>query len=264
MAEHGGPGVRKKGRSPSYPGIDLEAAITRARELWTEERQHPTPVETILSHWGYRSMTGNSAVTLAALKKFGLLAEEGSLDERRAWLTDLAFDILENPNEAERKAAIQKAALTPPIHRELWDRYQESGLPSDANLTWELRRQRGFTESGASDFVRQFRDTISFADLTNRATVETQPDDGGTDDGLNEPPPAAPQRALRTRGRAMNTTGEMVTYAVPLKPGADIVVEFPFAPSDEDWDFFVGMLNAVRPRLVVRRDRDDDSADPED
>src|SRR5215510_220703 len=40
-------------RSPSYPGIDLEAALKRAREVYVHEKQHDAPVESVVMHWGY-------------------------------------------------------------------------------------------------------------------------------------------------------------------------------------------------------------------
>src|SRR5690348_16423785 len=136
---------RQTGRSPAYPAINLETAIRRARELYEKERQHPTSVETIVRHWGYKSLNGPASQTLAALKKFGLLTDEGRGTDRRGRLTHLAVDILANPNAAARANAIKQAALLPAIHRELWDKYQNNP-PSDANLRWDLLRQRGFTE----------------------------------------------------------------------------------------------------------------------
>ncbi len=69
---------KKKGRSPSYPGTSLEVAVRRAQVLYDEERQHAVPMATVTSHWGFRSpSTGPASVAYAALKKFGLLEEEG-------------------------------------------------------------------------------------------------------------------------------------------------------------------------------------------
>jgi len=93
MSEATQPPVRKKTRqrSPSYPGIGLEAALGRAKALYQEEGRNAAPNEAILDHWGYASKSGPGLVTLAALKRFGLLQTEGP---GKARLTNLALSII--------------------------------------------------------------------------------------------------------------------------------------------------------------------------
>jgi len=43
---------RKKQRSPSYPGIGLEAALERAKTFYQEEGRNAAPNNAILQHWG--------------------------------------------------------------------------------------------------------------------------------------------------------------------------------------------------------------------
>src|SRR6266496_6542820 len=114
---------RLAGRSPSFPAINLETAIRRARELYERDRQHPTPVEEIVRRWGYKGMSGPANLSVAALKKYGLLTDEGKGIERRGHLTHLAVEIVANPDPSARASAIKRAALLPSAHRELWDRY---------------------------------------------------------------------------------------------------------------------------------------------
>src|SRR5689334_3352156 len=90
---------RKKGRSPSYPGIGLQEAIERARIIYRAENRHSAAIDTILSHWGYRSGSGLGLVVLAALIKFGLLADEGSGKGRHARLTEDALKIIQDERE---------------------------------------------------------------------------------------------------------------------------------------------------------------------
>src|ERR1700733_4242727 len=104
---------RAKGRSPLYPSINLETAIQRVRQLYEKERQHPTAVGTIVAHWRYKSLNGPAAQTLAALKKYGLLEDEGSGENRKARISALADVIVAHPDEGMRMAAIREAALKP-------------------------------------------------------------------------------------------------------------------------------------------------------
>jgi hypothetical protein len=173
---------KRKGRSPRYPGIDLETAVERARKLWAEEAHYTTNVQVALGHWGYAPKSGGGAVAIAALKAFGLLDDTGAGDARKVHLTELAQDILLSEAPGRRQEAIQDAALRPPAHADLWSRYGAQ-LPSDQSVQLYLMRERGFTPGGAAELVSEFKRTISFAGLTGRpATVVF------TDESNAEPP----------------------------------------------------------------------------
>lgn len=249
---------RRKGRSPSYPGINLETAVQRARQLYAQERQHATSVGTITQHWGYKSLNGPGAVTLAALKKFGLITDEGTGPDRRASVTDLAVEILENPSVEARKTAIQRAALNPSIHRDLWEKYGPS-LPSDLNLRWELTRDRGFTETGAAEFIPEYRDTLAYAQLGQDGGTlavhreqEQQREDGVGQDELGDqtpaPTPAQNQHPARTPRKVSDTA---TAYSIPLPRGAGaVLLEADFPLSEAQWEYFMSLLNAMKAGLV--------------
>jgi hypothetical protein len=236
---------RTKGRSPLYPSINLETAIQRARQLYEKERQHATPVAAIAAHWHYKSLNGPASQVLAALKKYGLIDDEGSGADRKAKLSPLADVILAHPDEAMRKAAIREAALNPAMHQELWDKYHQD-LPSDSNLHWELTHDRGFTETGASEFIPVYRATIAFAQLASHVPEPTQGSDnqdvGGHDD--SDQPEREP---VRQRSASTGTTR---SYAIPLIEGGAVVVEGQFPISEQDWHQFTTVLNAMKPGLV--------------
>lgn len=175
---------KKKGRSPSYPAISLKIAIEKASMLYQKEGRHATPTGTALSDMGYSTTSGAGIVALAALKKFGLVEDEGSGMDRVVKITDLALDIILNPNDdsSEKMQAIQHAALIPPIHSELWREF-EGSLPSPANLRHNLIRKRNFTDSGANEFIRQFSETIALAKLAESATIPADANDPGCAQG---------------------------------------------------------------------------------
>ena len=113
---------RPKGRSPNYPAIDLAEAIVKARELYKAELQHPASVSTVVKDWGYKTPNGPAGLALAALKRFGLTDDDGLGPARRVRVSDLALDILENPDDAAKVRAIHRAAFSPPIHRVMWEK----------------------------------------------------------------------------------------------------------------------------------------------
>lgn len=246
MSNQPAPGTKPRGRSPSYPAIDLETAIQRAGVLWDKERQHAASVDTIVKHWGYKSLNGPASLSLAALKKFGLVEDEGSGTARTARLTGLAVDILANPDTRKRETATQRAALNPTIHRELWDAYGATP-PSDDQLEWELTRQRNFTPTGAKEFIPEYRDTIRYAKLADGATVETQDDESDEDKGGS----GVPDSKIRRRKQRVSADANVLT--IPLLSGSSVVVEGEFPVTEQDWDQFMAVLGAMKPGLIADR-----------
>jgi hypothetical protein len=233
---------RRKGRSPSYPGIDLETAIQRARTLWDAHRNHPVNVETALAIWGYGRGSGQGLVTLAALKKYGLLIDEGSGDARRARLSDEARAIVldERPDSTEREQRIRRAALTPPIHKELWERYQ-GALPTDESLRFYLTNERDFTENGARDFISQLKRTVTFARLQTGDPANLSREDIDIKDPL-----LSEADQLNS-----NLSQDVVTPAPPAIqfPVGDTTVTVKLSAPLEgrDWDRMIRLLTAMKP-----------------
>lgn len=212
-----------KMRSPAYPAIDLENAIARARELWNKEKLNSTPIDVILGHWGYANGSSNGLVILATLLKYGLLADEGSGDKRKARLTELARRIIldDRPNSPERDAAIREAALNPSIHKEFWETYKGL-LPSDDNLKYELKVNRHFTDSAVASFVKELRSTWAFAKLSEYANMSEDDKDKSLHESEVE------MTSTQTATPAMQSSGPStaVKYCWPLSKNvmADVVI----------------------------------------
>src|SRR5262245_52956023 len=104
--------AKTKIRSPAYPGINLEDAITYAEQLYEQEDGRFANVEAVAEHWEMAVKSSSFQVALAALKHFGFLVDEGSKENRRVKLTDLALDIvIHELGSANREQAIRDAAL---------------------------------------------------------------------------------------------------------------------------------------------------------
>lgn len=170
-------------RSPAYPGINLEAALKRAREFYAKERRNAANVKVAVQNWGFKPTSGGGFIVVAALKSFGLITEEGSGDARTIRLSDLGLRILldERPESPDRDAAIKKAALNPKIHAQLWSQHG-ADLPSDANLRHELIFNSKFNENSVDDFIREYKDTIGYAKLTNSDTLPAGAEDKSKQD----------------------------------------------------------------------------------
>lgn len=236
---------RNRKRSPSYPAISLDVAIARVADLYRSEKQHPTPLVTVVKRWSYKSLNGPASLTVAACKKFGLLEDEGSGAERRAWVTDLAVEIIQNPSQEAREAATREAALRPEVYREMWSQYGPD-LPSDSNLQWVLTRERGFTETGAKEFLRAYRQTIHYADLTSSASTTAEAPRAEPSSPDHQDAERSPQREAPRSGTASLAPG----YQIPLISGGVVRIEGPFPLTRQDWDHMSTVLNAMQPALV--------------
>ena len=240
---------KKRGRSPSYPGIDLDDALKRARTLYDAEVEHSADVETILSHWEYEPKSSGGYQLLAALKKFGLLNDEGSGANRTARLTRNAVEILLDDREdsSDRQQLIQEAALKPPIHAELWKEYGAS-LPSDKNLKHKLRFNKGFTDRGVAEFIPQFRRTLAFAKLTGSGMLSDDEEDKPSEEteGFMRP-------STKLEGAQAAATGQLQTRVIqlPIAPGEWAALQAPFPLTEEKWKQMLDLLTAMKPGLVT-------------
>lgn len=252
--------VQKKSRqrSPSYPGVDLETALDRAAILRNKEGRNFTPVNTVVQHWGYAVKSSTGFIVLAALKKFGLLEDQGAGEARRVRLTSLAHNILidERPNSPERLRLIQDAAMTPPIHAELWHEFDGS-MPSDANLKYMLRSQRGFSDAAVGEFIDEFKRTIAFAKLEDSDMLSWGEEDASPRESEgdlhvaraspNQPTPGnVPTQATQIVSPAPN----LVHYNLPLVEQGNAVLSVPAPLSQASWNLMMAVLQAMKPGIA--------------
>ena len=121
---------KKKVRSPSFPFIGLREALDRARAFYEAEQRNAARPETAAAHWGYSPKSSGGKQTIAALRAFGLL-DGDSLVKLSGRALRIVLD--ERSGSEERERLLQQAALMPPIHARLWERYgAELPLGADA------------------------------------------------------------------------------------------------------------------------------------
>ena len=256
------PKKRVVDRSPGYPGIDLKTAIDRARELYNKERQNSANVEVVVRHWGYKNAkVGPALITIAAMKRFGILETQGLGDKKEAKLSATAIRILrdERAESPERDELIRAAALTPEIHSQLWKEYN-GHLPSDENLRHNLRLEKGFSDTGADEFIKEFRSTIAFANL-DKSTESPYIDDEENaqqeelkdqQEGKSTPTKSSDQKVLVPPSIIAKSGTEMRTYPITFLDGTQGSFTIPLPMSKEDWirmkkqlDFQLEMLEPV-------------------
>lgn len=165
-------------RSPNYPYMGLEDAIDRLRQLNEVGRGHYVLISTARDHWDYQRNAGDR--TAAALRSYGLVEVKGEGEKREYKPTEAGIKILEG--HSQREQLIKEAALKPEIYKQVWD-YYGGNLPADPVIREYLRWEKKFNPDNIDKFLKQFRDTITFANLTESDKIEP---DVELDEALND------------------------------------------------------------------------------
>lgn len=149
--------TRKK--SPRAPSIALDEALDRALKAYDKERLHAAPTEVVAQNLGYKSANNGAALSaLASLRYYGLV--ERPKDGLLAITKDVESYKF-SPSDRHKQSLLIDFLKKPAIFAELLVQY-ESGLPSDANIRYELI-QRGFSPNAAESAVTVFRKSVDFA-----------------------------------------------------------------------------------------------------
>ena len=244
--------TKKRVRSPNYPSINLENAITRARELYEAEHTHPATADVASRHWGYKSAAAGGALIVAALRSFGLADTAGSKNERTVRVSELGKRILldQRLGSQEREGHLRECALKPTVHAELWEKWGSS-LPSDENVRYHLTAKKGFNERTVEDFMAQYKATLAFARVAEDDTLATDESDNGdgppdfstgssSEDSLVRPAPMLPSP---TSGRP---TMKQDTYT--LDEG-DVVLQWPARLSQESYEDLKDWLDLIARKM---------------
>ena len=142
-------------KSPRYPNYPLSEAINNVDKVFDADRTVPLPREVIAKHLGYSGISGASDSKIATIVQYGLLERTGKAEMK---VSQLAVDILLPENEAQKQAAINRAALKPPLFAEIWNHFEER-IPTDVALRTYLLR-RGFNDRAIDPIMKSFAPTM--------------------------------------------------------------------------------------------------------
>lgn len=233
---------RVRNRSPNYPAFDLEKAVEWAALLYKEATIHLIPVAAAHKLWGYETSSGNLCV--AALRAYGLAKTEGSSEKRKIRVSDLGRRIvLEAP---DRPQLLQKAAVSPMIHAELWGLYEDSGVPPDATIRAYLlfeRDRKRFNEDAVDDVIERFRKTISFAKLGKCDILDGSEREDDGDDG-------APRDEKTEQRKVRKVTTAVLPLPIPMEDGTICIVDIPRMTS-ATFAFFTKQLETYKSAIIL-------------
>lgn len=223
-----------KHRSPNYPAISLGRALELAEMQYQKDKLQYVPVSITFGRWGYKKGHGN--LYLAALKAFSLVNVSGVGDKQQVAISEVARRII--LKAPDRGTLIRQAALSPPIHSELWETYRGT-LPQDDVLRDHLVFERKFNENAVDGFIAQFRDTISLANMDESHISDADYDDGLQDaTDLNYAPKSIPE-SLRRRVQELSQSLEETNFRLP---SGTAVFFLPENMTDADYEILEGYL----------------------
>ena len=257
-------------RSPGYPAFSLQTSLERARAVWEHEKRNPASTTALAAAWGLNVKSSSTLLSVSSLKKFGLLEDVDGGKERLLKLSQSALNIILNDQEdsAERIGLLKQCALTPQIHAELWKQYN-GDLPSDTSLKRHLIVEKNFNAASVDGFIKQFKDTISFAKLapSDKITI-TETEDSETEQmvrtvqnqelkipGLGQPKPVTVVDAMAKMAGFSGFSGSPGTMAVlreftfPL-PAGMATLKVPFPLREVDFDALIKTLQVFKDGMV--------------
>lgn len=165
-------GKRTKERSPNFPFISVETALHRAMQFYEQEKRGEAPYIVAVQHWNYSPASSGGLQTIAALKHYSLMIDEGSGKARKVRLTDLALRILldSRPDSTERCQYIRQAALAPSVIAEIYSKWPD-GLPSEATINHYLLLDRGFSKDAAIRLSKILYENESFTTQYRNSSI---------------------------------------------------------------------------------------------
>ncbi len=226
----------KKDRSPNFPFINLEAALRRAQEFYDKEKRSAAPLNVAAKDWNYSASSSGALQTVAALKSYGLMSDEGSGATRTVRLTEPALRILldTRPDSVERPAYMRQAAITPPVAADVYAKWPD-GLPSEANVRHFLVFDLKFAEQAALKAVNIIIEneslTSAYSSVIGSSDADTNKDTSGiknveTVTQTQSRPPSVASGALQVH---------MERIGAP--DGTYVELRFSEAPTKEAYDF---------------------------
>lgn len=186
---------KKRFRSPAYPALDLSKAVERAASLMKTAHHHSVGIPVVLQAWGMDSDAGPVWRYLAALIQYGLVTSSGTGTARKFQVTEPARRIIQDsdPNSTKRKEALRAAALSPTIHKELWEKFGHATDLSDAVLKTYLTLDRveageaPYSDASSADVIQTYRASLGYAGLSKSDTTTTTANPKTPSNGQPEP-----------------------------------------------------------------------------
>lgn len=177
-----------------FPFINLTKALERAKAIYENDKGGKgLKMPVAFSAWGYSDKSSGGFQTVAALKSYGILADEGSKDDRSVRLTNDARQYFQTEIEEDKARLRAKFASRPALMAHLLDHWDLGAVQDPVARTY-LKTEIGLNEQSARSALGIYKDNVSFIIGKGSAKVaEDEPKRDAQDDaGGDVDPPTVP------------------------------------------------------------------------
>jgi hypothetical protein len=239
----------KRDRSPSFPSIALKDAIDRLVAFEKYFGRHTAPVDKAGAAWNLKT----ADQTIAALRYFGLIDYVGRPGDRQVAISEDGRNYLRAQQASVKQEILKRAAVRPKEIRKFWEIWG-ADRPPDLVCADDLVLKNGFSQRGASIFLKVYDATIAFAGLgeSDKVVPDREEElsdaetDGDNDDKPDPPPPPPP----RVQGKAQLMEGERVVFTEESDPEQYIKVIASGEVDDSLLDALSDYVKRQRKRLA--------------
>ena len=239
--------INRKGhrqKSPNAPAYSLQECQEDTRKIFRAEGQVSLSRESIAEHLGLAAQSGPFNRKLSSLRQYGLLDPMGK-DLR---VSDLFLRIDHATDESERRRGLREAVGRPAIFQGLLAQYENSGLPSDLNLTNQLVLKYRFTKKNAETVAKAFLESCRFAGLSQgRPPTASYPPPPATSIKVTSPEPLQSQsrESFLAQDRHKEDSQTQCRQEIPLGTGRRAVIELPEDIKNEEIAKIIRVLQAL-------------------
>lgn len=216
----------KQGRSPAYPGIDLESALDKVKELYNAEGKYAVPMSSAFKAWGFSEKSSGGRELRAALRYFGLIVIEGEGDSGKIKVSEDALRILldDRQDQTEKQSIIRRLALNPPIHKKLLEKFPD-GIKSDGTVEHFLVWEEHYNKPAAVELVAEFKATATFAGLFQPLGGAVKTREDNQDNVVSSTPGSTPKTGAEgvklppaVKGKVQLMDGERIVFTEESDP----------------------------------------------
>lgn len=223
----------KRDRSPNYPYISLQQALERARQFYAAEKRGAAAIPVVAKHWDYSPKSSGLIQSIAALKSYGLLDEEGRGQDRRVKLSELVLRIIldQRPQSPERAEQLYRAATMPAIAQKILEKFPDN-VPSEHNLEHFLIFDLKFTPESAKAAAKLYMENAVFTGLYISGIISAQSTEHGETMQEKWGETLAPLAALAPKAAQTNVNTDRITG-----PTGQILLTFVGEPNLDAYKF---------------------------
>ncbi|HJY82888.1 MAG TPA: hypothetical protein VKK81_17610 [Candidatus Binatia bacterium] len=230
-------------KSPNAPAYSLQECQEDTRKIFRAEGQVSISRESIAEHLGLAAQSGPFNRKLSSLRQYGLLDPMGK-DLR---VSDLFLRIDQATEESERRRGLREALGRPAIFQGLLAQYENSGMPSDLNLTNQLVIKYRFTKKNAETVAKAFLESCRFAGLSQGrlSPLPYPPFPSSPPPRVSFPEPPQPRDLLSDYDRRKVEFQTQCRQEIPLGIGRRAVIELPEDVKSEEIAKIIRVLQAL-------------------